>query len=236
MVEHNDHSPAPSLEDSVIFADNPEPRCACLLVLDVSGSMGFDRDGEIPIRQLNDGLRHFKSCIEEDTLASLRTEIGVIAFNHEASVIHDFTTVDRFDPPTLEASGGTRISGALELALDLVEQRKQTYRDNGITYYRPWVWLICDGYPEPDTATDWENAKVRVKQAEDDLQLAFFTVGVEGADITELDSIGSRQALKLQGLNFREMFQWLSSSMSSVSQSQPSDAVSLSSPSGWSEV
>ena len=236
MVEQNDLSQSPSLEDSVIFADNPEPRCACLLVLDVSGSMGLERGGEIPIRQLNDGLRFFKSCIEEDTLASLRTEIGVIAFNHEASVVHDFTTVDRFAPPMLDASGGTRISGAIEMALDLVEQRKQTYRDNGITYYRPWVWLICDGYPEHDTATDWENAKARVKEAENDRQLAFFTVGVEGADMTELDSIGSRQALKLQGLNFREMFQWLSSSMSSVSQSQPTESVPLSSPEGWAEV
>ena len=236
MVEQNDLVQVFGLDDSVVFADNPEPRCACLLVLDVSGSMGFDMDGEIPIQQLNDGLRFFKSCIEGDTLASLRTEIGIIAFNHEASLIHDFATVDRFDPPMLEAKGGTRISRALDLALDVVDQRKQTYRANGITYYRPWVWLICDGYPEHDTSTDWENAKARVRQAENDRELAFFAVGVEGADLTELDSIGSRQALKLLGLNFRDMFQWLSSSMSSVSQSQPSDAVSLSSPAGWAEV
>ena len=231
MVEQNDFSLEGSLEDSVIFADNPEPRCACLLVLDVSGSM----HGE-PIRELNEGLHFFKTCIEGDTLASLRTEIGIVAFNHEVAVVQEFTTVERFSPPILEAGGGTKISGAIDLALDLVEQRKQTYRNNGITYYRPWVWLICDGRPEHDTASDWERAKERVKQAENDRQLAFFTVGVEGADMDEMDSIGSRQALKLQGLNFREMFQWLSSSMSSVSQSQPTDAVSLSSPSGWAEV
>ncbi len=36
------------------FADNPEPRCPCLLLLDTSGSM----QGE-PIRELNRGLIAF---------------------------------------------------------------------------------------------------------------------------------------------------------------------------------
>ena len=201
------------------------------MVLDVSSSMGGDS-----IRELNEGLKVFKTCIEDDTLASLRTEIGIVAFNNEASVIHDFSTVDRFDPPTLTTSGGTKMSTAIDLALDLVAQRKQTYKDNAITYYRPWVWLISDGFPQHDTQQEWENAKARVKQAENEREIAFFTVGVEGASMEDLDSIGNRQALKLRGLSFGEMFQWLSSSMSSVSQSQPNDTVPLSSPVGWTEV
>ena len=219
------------LDDLVEFAENPEPRCACLLLLDVSGSM----TGQ-PIQQLNDGLAYFKQCIEGDTLASLRTEIGVVSFSNFPVKVHDFSTVDAFTPPALVAGGGTVISTAIDAALDMVEERKATYRANGITYYRPWVWLICDGKPEHDDLNDWERAKDRVKQAESDNQVAFFVVGVEGADMTELDSIGNRQALKLRGLDFNSMFQWLSSSMSSVSQSQPSDAVPLSNPSGWAEV
>ena len=39
------------LEALVEFADNPEPRCACVLLLDVSGSM----HGE-PISALNQGV------------------------------------------------------------------------------------------------------------------------------------------------------------------------------------
>src|SRR5664279_1913973 len=40
---------------SIEFAENPEPRCACVLVLDTSGSMQG-----APIEQLNLGLRSFK--------------------------------------------------------------------------------------------------------------------------------------------------------------------------------
>lgn len=230
MVEPQDQITEPSLVDSIEFADNPEPRCACLLVLDVSNSMTGD-----PLRELSEGLASFKSSIEGDTLASLRTEIGIVTFNHEAAMVHDFTTVDEFNPPALTAAGGTRISSGINLALDMVEDRKETYRANGITYYRPWVWLICDGRPEHDSPDEWDRARERVKQAEDDRQVNFFTVGVGSAEMEELDTIGNRRAVKLQGLEFQKMFQWLSSSMSSVSQSQPSDTVALSSPDSWAQ-
>lgn len=219
------------LDSMVEFADNPEPRCACVLLLDISGSMS----GE-PIQQLNDGIRYFKECIQDDDLAALRTEVSIITYCHEAEIAHDFATVDKFNPPTLEARGGTVMSSAINLSLDMIEERKSVYRDNGITYYRPWIWLVCDGRPEHDTPQDWQAAIARVKQSERDGQAAFFVVGVEGADMGVLNEIGDREALRLRGLDFRAMFQWLSSSMSSVSQSQPSDSVPLSNPSGWAEV
>ena len=217
------------------FADNPEPRCACVLVADVSGSM------QTAITQLNEGLAFFKECIEDDHVAALRTEVAVVAYDHEAHLEHDFATVDQFIPPILKVRGGTKISAGINLALDLVEERKAVYREHGITYYRPWVWLLCDGRPEHDTTVEWEDAKARVQQAETDNQVAFFVVGVgPGADMQELNTIGNREALTLNGLDFRGMFQWLSSSMSSVSQSQPGDSVALtdptSGPRGWASV
>jgi hypothetical protein len=42
------------------FTENPEPRCACLLLLDTSGSMGG-----APIRELNAGLLAFKEEISQ---------------------------------------------------------------------------------------------------------------------------------------------------------------------------
>ena len=237
MLQDNDADPRPDrmtedLTDSLQFADNPEPRCACVLVVDTSGSMAGQA-----IEELNSGLKHFKECLTADTLASLRTEIAVVSYNHSPTVVHDFTTVDLFDPPQLTARGGTVMSTAMDQALQMVEERKQTYRDNQITYYRPWIWIICDGKPEHDPPGAFEAARERIHQAETDRLAAVYVVGVQGADMSVLNTITQRtEALMLRSLDFRSMFEWLASSMSSVSQSQPSEAVPLDSPEGWGRV
>src|SRR5512135_259935 len=61
--------------DQTEFAENPEPRCPVVLVLDTSGSMQGT-----PIAELNEGLRAFSAAIQADRLASLRVEVAVIAF------------------------------------------------------------------------------------------------------------------------------------------------------------
>ena len=76
----------PGLEDSVEFAENPEPRCPCVLVLDISGSMQG-----APLAALNDGLRAFKNDLAQDPLASRRVEVAVVTFNNEVRVAVDFS-------------------------------------------------------------------------------------------------------------------------------------------------
>ena len=127
------------LEVVVEFADNPEARCPCVLLLDTSASM----QGE-PILALNQGLRVFKEDLCKDTLAARRVEVAVITFDSEVTVVRDFVTADRFEPPALVANGATRMGGAMEKALDMIAARKAQYKAAGILYYRPWVFMITD--------------------------------------------------------------------------------------------
>ncbi len=149
-------------------------------------------------------------------------------------VTQDFVTANQFVPPMLEPTGDTPMGTAINLALDKVDDRKQVYKQNGISYYRPWVFLITDGAPTDGNV--WQAAAQRVREAESNKKVAFFSVGVGGADMSVLEQISSRQPLKLQGLNFQEMFVWLSSSLGGVSRSKPGEEVPLQSPMGWASV
>ena len=132
MTDQSSHDS--SLEDTMGFADNPEPRCPCILVLDVSGSMRGPR-----MDTLNQSIQDFKKQVCEDELTSIRAEIAIIAFSDHPRVAQEFVTADKFEPKQLDVEGGTKIGIALVKALDMAEERKRSYRTGGINYYRPII-------------------------------------------------------------------------------------------------
>lgn len=212
------------------FALNPEPRCPCLLLLDVSGSM----TGE-PILELNAGLKEFRDELVADELASKRVEVACITFG-PVNVATEFETASVFQPPWLRPMGDTPMGAAITTGVELVRLRKEAYRRNGIAFYRPWVFLLTDGEPT-DT---WSTAAEEVRKGEAAKAFAFFAVGVQGANMDVLRRIAVREPLKLKGLQFRGLFRWLSNSMKSVSRSTPGDEVPLRNPKegpeGWASI
>jgi len=219
MIEENDQVPFADPE----FALNAEPRCPCILLVDTSTSMRGQ-----PIKELNSGLVTFKDELMADSMASKRVEVAIVAFGPVRTET-DFQTADNFRPPVLTASGDTPMGSAIEHALDLLRSRKERYRNNGITIFRPWVFMITDGGP----TDSWRNASSLIKDGEQKKSFMFFAVGVEGANLEILRQIAVREPLKLQGLRFKGMFEWLSSSLGTVSRSTPGDDVPLYTPYGW---
>jgi uncharacterized protein YegL len=220
----------PRLDEMVEFAENPEPRCPCVLVLDTSSSMRG-----APIEALNEGLRTFKTDLMHDNLAAQRVEVAVVSFDSDVRVIQDFVTVDRLETPILTAQGYTHMGGAIHQALDLLQARKEQYRTNGVAHYRPWVFMITDGEPQDEPDDVVESAARRVKEEEAHKRVAFFAVGVEQANMARLAEMAARAPIKLKGLNFVDMFVWLSASMQAVAQSRPEEQIALPPP-GWGTV
>jgi len=210
------------------FVENPENRCPVILLLDTSGSMSGQ-----PIQELNRGLAAFKEDVLKDSQASLSVEVAMITFGSIAKLIQDFVTIDQFTPPVLEVDGLTPMGAAIEYALDFLENRKQTYKDNGILYYRPWVFLITDGAP----TDSWDSAAQRLREGEAQSRLSFFAVGVKDADMNILKQISppERPPVMLNGLDFRELFVWLSASMKRVSSGKVGQAVALPAM-GWGQI
>jgi uncharacterized protein YegL len=208
------------------FVDNPEPRCPVVLLLDTSASM----EGE-KIEALNAGLLRFHEELAMDPLAVKRVELAVVSFGPVA-VRSECVAAEAFQPPFLEAAGNTPMGAAVMRAIDLLRARKAAYREAGIPFYRPWIFLITDGAPTDSVV----EAAARVKAGEAGREFMFFAVGVEGADMEALKRLSVRAPLMLKGLAFRELFAWLSNSLGAVSRSRTSDAAPLENPAapdGW---
>jgi uncharacterized protein YegL len=125
--------------------------------------------------------------------------------------------------------------GAIHKALDMIQARKAQYRTNGVAYYRPWVFMITDGEPQGEPENIVQQASQRLKNDEANKRVAFFAVGVENANMQRLGELVVRTPVKLRGLNFVEMFVWLSRSMEAVAQSRTDEQVALPPP-GWGAV
>ena len=151
-----------------------------------------------------------------------------------ARVTQVFAPIDHIRAPQLVADNDTPLGAALNLAIDCLQERKALYRANGTPFYRPWVFLITDGAPTDGDV--WVQASQRIKAEEERKGLSFFAVGVEGADMNVLSSIGKRPAIKLKGYSFAEMFVWLSASLERVSSSRPDETVKLDAPDTWGQI
>lgn len=95
------------------------------------------------------------------------------------------------------------------------------------------MFLITDGAP----SDSWQLAAQRLRQAEAQSRLSFFAVGVKGADMNILKQISppERPPVTLNGLDFRDLFVWLSASVKRVSSGKVGQAVALP-PMGWGQI
>jgi uncharacterized protein YegL len=198
------------LATEAIEEENFEPRCACLLLLDTSGSMSGS-----PIREVNRGIQGFRSALLQDELAALRVEPAIVTFDTEVRTVVEFGTADRFNPPELRTKGSTSMGAGILRAIAMIEERKRYYDEHALERWRPWLWLMTDGAP-----TDaWQEAARQVREGVQEKRFLFFAVGTAMANFSVLRQISVLPPVRLKEASFGKMFEWLSRSMRSVSRS-----------------
>jgi uncharacterized protein YegL len=173
-----------------------------------------------PIGALNMGLVAFKSNLIKDPLAARRVEVATVSFGRSVEVVHDFVSVADYTPPVLTTGGLTPMGTGILKALDLIEARKAVYKTHGIVYYRPWIFMITDGKPKGEDRSAVVEAIKRLHEDEDAKRVIFFAVAVKGANLDILRQISVRPPVMLEGLNFVDLFIWLSRSTQQIAHSQ----------------
>ncbi len=231
------------------LVENPTTRVPICLCMDCSPSMSGDPNlgappnvNGVPIEELNEGIKHFMKAIIEDEIAKYSAEISLVSFSGRAECMMDFNNpeyiIDTYGYPRIELDlqlGGTSIGSGVELAIEKLEERKLEYQHAGVDYYQPWLILMTDGYPTDQKHIE---AAKRISKMVTDKKLTIFPIGIgDGADLNVLASFSpKRPPVRLKGLRFQEFFEWLSQSISQVSNSNPGESITLPSISGWAET
>ncbi len=219
------------LEDLVEIPFPQHPHCATILILDTSASMAGNK-----IAELNEGLQILADELLNDDLASKRVDLAIITFGNGVEIVTDFTGISDFNPPELTASGVTPMGEAILAGIDLLEKRKAEYREIGVDYYRPWIFLITDGQPTDMHKGDemFEKVVNAVHEGEKNRKFLFWALGVDRANMTLLNEISpkNRVPLKLQEAKWTEMFEWLSRSLAMISDSRIGEQINLENPTG----
>ncbi len=225
-------------EDLVLNTTARLPVCLCL---DTSGSM----NNNDAIEALNKGVEALYRAIRTDELAYNSCEISIVTFNSEVNVIDTFTTIDKKKKIKLTAEGGSALAHGINKSLDLLDQRKSKYKENGVDYYQPWLIVITDG--KPGDKEYIQEVQERTKILLDDKKLTLFPIAV-GLDnnkkkVKEILEVlngfcVTPKAVHLKDLKFNEFFEFIGKSVSAISASSVGERVKLdiSSMSNWAEL
>jgi len=207
------------------------PLCICV---DTSKSMTY-KDGDEVNRfdELKAGIADLINIIRDDPTMSSSLEVAVVAFNDEASVLHPFTTVDRFDVSELNPTlgGNSNLGAGVLCGLELCDERKKQYRENVIDYYQPWMVIMTDGRPSgatPDWKEKLKQAQTETRKREEDSKLTPICVLCGGdKDIGSIEEAKDQVAVEtlkkftvnpvqnFSGAGYKGLFRWLGRSMSS---------------------
>lgn len=210
--------------DEALKADHVQ-RTPCVLVLDTSGSMASDGR----IEKLNSGLRRFEQTIKGTEQLRKQVLLLVIGFGESVELLADWTQAEDFTAPKLVPSGMTPMGQAMRYAHSCVEDISLRLRSEGITFTRPWIFLMSDGGPNDE---GWEEAALDSRRACEERRATVWPLAVPpGADGEKLHRF-ARTDMKVFTVDddFAGIFEWLVTTLGQVVQSTPGQGIQITEP------
>lgn len=211
----------PKLKDFTVATPRPLP---VILLLDVSGSMSTN--GKIDA--LNESVAAMLQTFATEDATRAAIHVGIITFGRGGARVHQpLEPATRVSWKLLEASGGTPLGSALDLATQLIEDHTQVPS----RAYTPSLVLVSDGQP-----TDaWQEPLQRLLSAERAAKATRFAMGIgDDADAVMLSAFlaseSSRVFMAHEARQIVQFFRWVTMSVATRSRSARPNSVVLSEP------
>ena len=214
------------------LACNPDPRipvCLCLdtsaSMLTVSGAMPTEDTKVIDNRRyrrtsggvtrldmLQKAVENFCDLIYADEFTRYSVEMSIVTFDDHARLISNFNRVEhdgvRENVPKLIANGTTSLGEGINLALDILEKRKQEYKNAGVDFYTPLLILITDG-ESTGSLNELKKAKSRLASLVSK-KLMIYPLAIGEANIDTLASLSPVQKpLRIEEVQLDSLFNWI---------------------------
>ena len=206
------------------FGSSTKRRLPICFALDTSGSMMG-----IPIKQLNMGLQNFVASIKSNDDTRSSTDIAIVTFGSKVDIVMPFGKIskDKGIPEIKASTTLTPIGEGVLTALELLNARKEGYKQMGIKYFQPWLVVITDGAPQgPNAVANMELAIKACNELERYDKLVVFNIGVgSGVDFDCLKrlSVKREEPISINSTDFGKLFEFLGSSSSSIVSSGMND-------------
>ena len=196
------------------------PICFCL---DVSGSMVAETSrGTKRIDEMNAAFSRFLEAMKGNEVVADSADIAVLTFGGEVEVALQMMPISQVEPQTfaVKEMSLTPLGEAILTAVQLLDIRKQGYKENGMKYFQPWLVVITDGEPEGSGAAEAMDEAVReINQLEQEGKVVIFPVGIgTDVDFRELERVSLKREgpIRVDEENLSAFFDFLNASSEQV--------------------
>ena len=196
------------------------PICFCL---DVSGSMiAKTTRGTKRIDEMNAAFNRFLEAMKGNEVVAESADVAALTFGGKVDVPLQMTPISQVETQTFDVRkrSFTPLGEAILTAIQLLDLRKQGYKDNGMKYFQPWLVVITDGEPEGDGAAEaMDEAVQMINQLESEGKIVIFPVGIgTDVDFRELKRISRirKEPIRVDETNLSAFFDFLNASSEQV--------------------
>jgi len=206
------------LKDFTTSSARPLP---VLLLADVSGSMSVNGK----IAALNDAVAEMYRAFAAEDAAQAEIHVAVVTFGGSAGVHRELGPAADTSWEPMQASGGTPMGAAFDIARELVEDRERIPS----RAYRPTVVLVSDGQP----TDEWTAPLERLLGSERASKAARFALAIgDDADREMLQAFLADPEQRVfeahEAGQIRQFFRFVTMTVTSRSRSaSPNDAASV---------